>query len=553
MTFSRALLLQGDLLALPAVAICLTTWLAIGLIEFSFWATRAIIPALARVLRTTGRAVWLGLEQDPLGAAAKRFVDPVVRRARSLLPLWRWIANRFRAGHRGIGLTVSIAAGLLSLFALLYLSTEIGDPRSTVSGFDLRVGELSSRLVVSGERRFMAALTAVGKTRSILVLLLALSGGMVLARARRAAVTLIAISGLSSLLVTIFKALHHRPRPAFGQLVETSTSFPSGHSAAALALAAGILVVAWKTGVRRLSLVAAGVLPLGFLVGYSRAYLNIHWISDVAAGWLIAIISATTVLAIDLWLNAKNRPQPSRRWPLVAAAIVMVGVAVFSGINGSRIGFPKLSKAKIELATGDVTDLLRHRPRFSETLFGRRMEPLGLVIVTSDDNLIGAITEGGWALAEPPTLGRLAKTYRAGLKGRKDPTAPVTPTFFDTRIQDIAIQRQLPGTGVKARHHARLWRLPVRTTDGCRIWVGTASLDDRVEWTIRTVLPNHHIAPAIDVEREFIVRNLSATGLLTDSGKIRIVPPTLGTNAAGDPFFTDGNAALLEQIGGCVV
>jgi hypothetical protein len=201
------------------------------------------------------------------------------------------------------------------------------------------------------------------------------------------------------------------------------------------------------------------------------------------------------------------------------------------------------------LASTEPATLFAPLPRFSETLLGRRMEPLGLVIVAREDQLRAAIDQAGWTVADTLTPGRLVHTYWAGITGRNDATAPVTPTFLDTRLEDLAIQQQSFGQGVKARHHARLWRLPILTPAGCPVWAVTASLDDRVEWTLRTLLPNHHIAPAIDTERDYLANGLAGTHQLDDVGRYDVVGPTLGTNAAGDPFFTDGKIALLQQTG----
>jgi hypothetical protein len=297
------------------------------------------------------------------------------------------------------------------------------------------------------------------------------------------------------------------------------------------------------------------VVPLALLIGYSRAYLSIHWLSDVLAGWLVAAAAAAITFGIDRVAAARRPapPAPSRRPPLALAIIAVTVAAVVAATTADHhfpTGVPPPQPTR--LASSEPTDLLAKLPKFSETLLGRRMEPLGLVIIASDSELRAAIRHAGWTIADTLTVRRLLHTYRAGLANQVDPSAPVTPTFLDTRVQDFAIQQQSLGKGVKARHHARLWRLPVLAPNGCPVWGVTASLDDRVEWTIRTLFPNHHIAPAIDVERDYLAAGLTDTGQLDDLGRFNFVGPTLGTNAAGDAFFTDGKLAVLRQRSSCI-
>ena len=74
----------------------------------------------------------------------------------------------------------------------------------------------------------------------------------------------------------------------------------------------------------------------------------------------------------------------------------------------------------------------------------------------------------------------------------------------------------------------------------------TASFDDRAEITFPLPVPNHHIDPAIDLERDFIAQSLAATGLVGHETRMQAVAPEFGTNAAGDPFFTYGVAAVID-------
>lgn len=120
---------------------------------------------------------------------------------------------------------------------------------------------------------------------------LAAAGGV---RGRRAAV-----SGVASLTVTsatvnvVAKLLSRRRRPDRDDLgvvearhvpMPSSTSFPSGHSAAAFAFAAGVGHV-WPVA-------ALPLYGLAATVAYSRVHTGVHYPGDVVAGSLIGVVMA---------------------------------------------------------------------------------------------------------------------------------------------------------------------------------------------------------------------------------------------------------------------
>jgi membrane-associated phospholipid phosphatase len=101
------------------------------------------------------------------------------------------------------------------------------------------------------------------------------------------------------LVVTL---LVDRERPPVRHLDEAppTSSFPSGHTAAAIALYGALAVLASERArsalVRRLFVTAAVVIPL--LVAASRMYRGMHFLSDVLGGvllgtvWLLAVVRA---------------------------------------------------------------------------------------------------------------------------------------------------------------------------------------------------------------------------------------------------------------------
>ncbi|MER7716214.1 phosphatase PAP2 family protein [Streptomyces flaveolus] len=120
------------------------------------------------------------------------------------------------------------------------------------------------------------------------------------ARARSAALVGVGAVAVTSAAANLLgKRLVRRPRPdreAARVTVDryvpmpTSASFPSGHTASAVAFATAVGVV-----------LPAAAAPLGALataVGYSRVHTGVHYPGDVVAGAVLGIAGAATALAV---------------------------------------------------------------------------------------------------------------------------------------------------------------------------------------------------------------------------------------------------------------
>ena len=86
----------------------------------------------------------------------------------------------------------------------------------------------------------------------------------------------------------------HRARPAVKHLdsAPPTSSFPSGHTAAAVALYGGLLVIAWCSSQRRwlraLATFLAIVIPIA--VAFARLYRGMHFPTDVMASALLGVL-----------------------------------------------------------------------------------------------------------------------------------------------------------------------------------------------------------------------------------------------------------------------
>jgi membrane-associated phospholipid phosphatase len=124
----------------------------------------------------------------------------------------------------------------------------------------------------------------------------------------RAALVLFACGPLNGLVTQAAKGLADRPRPSTMLVPITQTSFPSGHAlettASVLALLAFVVPMLSVT-MGRIAMAASAVLLV--LVGISRVALNVHYPSDVVAGWALGYLYVLLCLVVF-------RPKPLPRW-----------------------------------------------------------------------------------------------------------------------------------------------------------------------------------------------------------------------------------------------
>ena len=133
--------------------------------------------------------------------------------------------------------------------------------------------------------------------------------------ARRLAAWAVTTAVIGGVLGVVLKLLVERSRPAFPEPVATASgfSFPSGHALNAM-LCVGILILIFlpvlRGGRRILAYVIGAALVV--LTGYDRVALGVHYVSDVVAGWGVALaVLAGTTGAFEAWRREHGlRPSP---------------------------------------------------------------------------------------------------------------------------------------------------------------------------------------------------------------------------------------------------
>jgi undecaprenyl-diphosphatase len=129
-------------------------------------------------------------------------------------------------------------------------------------------------------------------------------------RGRSKAGVVIAAPAAGGLLSGVVKLVYGRARPAGAALLnERSFSFPSGHAATSAAVMVTLCYVlareraiSWPAAI-----VLGGSVPL--IVGLTRLYLDVHWTTDVVAGWTVGLFVAAMSAALYEHLRSST-PTP---------------------------------------------------------------------------------------------------------------------------------------------------------------------------------------------------------------------------------------------------
>ncbi|TPK68760.1 MULTISPECIES: LssY C-terminal domain-containing protein [unclassified Mesorhizobium] len=177
-------------------------------------------------------------------------------------------------------------------------------------------------------------------------------------------------------------------------------------------------------------------------------------------------------------------------------------------------------------------------------------DPINVGLIGTQKEVVHAFAVAGWDTADAVTLRTAIDIGESVLFSRPYPDAPVSRLLFEGRAQDLAFEKPVGGSADR-RHHVRFWQTDATGDDGRPLWLGSASFDRGVGLSHDTGAITHHIGPDIDAERDFLMQDLTAAGMLISTSDLEgIGATTHGRNGGGDPYFTDGKAVLgvLKQL-----
>jgi undecaprenyl-diphosphatase len=200
--------------------------------------------------------------------------------------------------HRSFAVRLCVgflaAATLLGVLGLFTTNSHLIVPH-----FDeyvrLKVQSIASANVTAA----MRILTRLGSTLGLTALGMVVIGFFLYMRRLKYIGLLLLVMAGQGILQFGFKEIFERQRPQamFDYVIGDTPSFPSGHSIAAtcfFGLLAYLISLEVKSTSQKFAVCALAVVII-LTVGFSRVYFDVHYPSDVVAGYLAGVIWASSV------------------------------------------------------------------------------------------------------------------------------------------------------------------------------------------------------------------------------------------------------------------
>lgn len=188
--------------------------------------------------------------------------------------------------------------------------------------------------------------------------------------------------------------------------------------------------------------------------------------------------------------------------------------------------------------------LLDRAPRVTTTAAGIPGDPLNLLVIGSEPELVSALLAAGWFPADPITLETCIRIAESSIFHRPYEEAPVSNLYLFGRKEDLGFEKPA-GKDPRARHHIRFWRAAAEDA-GPPAWFAAATYDHGIGFSHTTGQITHHIAPEVDKERNLLMDDLLHARPKGRRSYENSFQASSGRNGGGDPWQSDGRLGVVE-------
>lgn len=289
------------------IATHITWWLLI-----SAACMLTLTAVLWHLLERFGESWWQSVLR--IGAAAARLMAALVPRSHEIAQ-WR-VVQFVQKNYLGIHALIGFATVFFAVMGFIEFADEL-DERDAIGQFDSALAAALRETLRPATYTFFAYVTHLGD-KITLTLLGAVIAALLAFRREWLLLGgwLLALIG-NSLLTFSLKLFFQRMRPLHdhGFAIADGWSFPSGHSSGALVTYGMLAYLALRHSDRVLHLpVVLASITLIQLVGSSRVILQVHYLTDVIAGfcsgtaWLAICIAGTEIASRHRYARINAQP-----------------------------------------------------------------------------------------------------------------------------------------------------------------------------------------------------------------------------------------------------
>jgi membrane protein DedA with SNARE-associated domain/membrane-associated phospholipid phosphatase len=261
----------------------------------------AIAVIVAIVLATRFLRERENRERLVAGMERRPFLRPLVIFGRRVQPQARFVLGRLTPGELGLEFTTVMAILAVTVYVVVaYATTVIDNPGPTPG--DQTALSIARDLQTGWAVDVAKVVTTLGAT-AVIAPILAIAT-LLLAWQRRwtEAVVLVVATAIIYIGVAELKGLTDRPRPPDPLDGSSGSGFPSGHAAHSVLYAwlAVTLAIRLRPGMIGGTAILVTGFALSAVVGLSRVYLRVHYLSDVTSGWALGAAAFCLCAAVAM-------------------------------------------------------------------------------------------------------------------------------------------------------------------------------------------------------------------------------------------------------------
>jgi hypothetical protein len=220
----------------------------------------------------------------------------------------------------------------------------------------------------------------------------------------------------------------------------------------------------------------------------------------------------------------------------------VVRIEVFAPEGGAA----RVVARQVSFLPGIDNHLFSKIPRRVGDKHGNPGDMVNFLIIGSEDAMQRVFTTAGWVKVDADVKDTVLHGLIESLSKESYLTMPMSQLYLFGRPQDYGWAHAEPISVVRSRNHLRIWKAPFQV-HGQTLWVGAATHDIGFEKDQRNNGLTHKIDPNIDLERDYVEKTLSSTGLVAEvTHFLPTNPLTEAKTATGGTFSSNGQVLILK-------